>query len=97
MEKLLNITNFKTFVIIYYILINIIWFILYGIDKNKAKNRKWRIKEFTLLFGGFLGAGFGSFLAMQIFKHKTKHLKFKILVPIFIFLHIILLLIIFLK
>ena len=64
----------------------IIWnaatFILYGADKRKAKKDKWRTKESTLILCAFLMGGIGAFLGMKVFRHKTKHLKFKLLVPI---------------
>lgn len=73
----------------YYIFINIVAFVLYGMDKAKAKKHKWRIPEKTLLGIAFLGGGPGAFLGMKIFHHKTKHTLFRILVPVAIVLHII--------
>lgn len=58
-------------------------------DKAKAKKHKWRIPEKTLLGIAILGGGLGAFLGMKIFRHKTKHTLFRILVPIAIALHII--------
>lgn len=73
--------------ILAYFIFNIIAFALYFIDKAKAKKNRWRISENTLIISAFLGA-IGAFLAMSIFHHKTKHIKFKILIPIFLLLHI---------
>ena len=70
------------------LLMNLLAFILYGIDKLKAKKGAWRIPEATLLLVAFLGGSVGAFLGMEIFRHKTKHAKFKILVPLFLILHI---------
>ena len=67
---------------------NIIVFILYGADKSKAKNRKRRISENTLLLTAFFVGSIGAFLGMMFFRHKTKHLLFKILLPFFVILHI---------
>lgn len=67
---------------------NLIVFIIYGIDKKLAQKHKRRVSEKTLLL---LAAGFGSigaFMAMQFFRHKTKHWKFKILVPLFLILQL---------
>ena len=64
---------------IYLIIINIISFILYGLDKYKAIHNKWRIPELLLISISFLGGGIGSILGMVIFRHKTKKLSFKIL------------------
>jgi uncharacterized membrane protein YsdA (DUF1294 family) len=66
---------------------------LYLIDKLKSKKGAERISEDNLLLSSFLG-GIGAFLGMRLFRHKTKHLKFKISVPIFAVFHIGLILII---
>lgn len=67
---------------IYMIIINIISLILYGIDKHKAKKKKYRISEFTLIIISYLGGAIGAILGMNLFHHKTKKPKFKILIPI---------------
>ncbi|PJA49082.1 MAG: DUF1294 domain-containing protein [candidate division SR1 bacterium CG_4_9_14_3_um_filter_40_9] len=63
-------------VAIYFVLINIVTFLIRGIDKRKAEHQRWRIKEKTLLrlaaIGGFLGALMG----MNMFHHKTIKGKF---------------------
>lgn len=51
-------------------------FFLYGIDKWKARRGAWRIPERTLLLWGFLGGAAGALLAMQTFRHKTRHYYF---------------------
>ncbi len=51
-------------------------FILYGMDKKKAKNKKWRIRESVLLWVGFLGGAIGALSGMHAFRHKTKHWYF---------------------
>lgn len=61
---------------------NVITFILYGIDKSRAVKHKWRISESTLLLCAFIMGGMGALLGMCIFHHKTKHIKFKIGVPL---------------
>lgn len=68
---------------------NIIAFFMYGIDKLKAKHRRWRIPEATLLSIAAVGGSLGAFAGMKIFRHKTKHLRFQILVPLFLVLHIV--------
>lgn len=67
---------------------NMLVFFLYGLDKWKSVHNRWRIKESLLLFSAFLMGGMGAFLGMVVFKHKTKHLKFKILVPLAIIVNI---------
>ncbi len=56
----------------YLVLLSIITFIAYGVDKKKAKDGKWRTKEKTLLLLSFFGGAFGGYPAMLIFRHKTK-------------------------
>ena len=73
---------------IYVLVINVISFAVYGIDKQKAVEGEWRIPEATLLFTGFIGGAIGSFIGMKFFRHKTKKIKFRILVPIFILLNL---------
>lgn len=62
---------------------NIAVFLLYGYDKLAAKKKIYRISEKMLLFTALLFGGTGAFLGMEIFRHKTKHTSFKILVPLF--------------
>lgn len=66
----------------YFILINLFSFSLYGIDKSRAVHHKWRIKESVLLGAACLGGAAGAGLGMSIFRHKTRKLKFRILVPL---------------
>lgn len=73
------------------VLSSAVTFVLYGVDKARAKRGKWRISERTLLLWAlFLGA-FGAAAGMGIFRHKTRHLKFRILVPMFCCIHVYLL------
>lgn len=73
---------------IYLIIINLLSFILYGLDKFKAINNKWRIPETLLLTISLLGGSIGSITGMYIFRHKTKKLKFIILNTLFLIIHI---------
>lgn len=66
---------------IYITTMNILGFVFMGIDKQKAKNKKWRIKERTLFVIALLGGSIGSIIGMQVFRHKTKHKKFVIGMP----------------
>ena len=56
----------------YLILLSLITFILYFVDKKKAEKKKWRIPEKVLLLSSFLGGAFGGYPAMLLFRHKTK-------------------------
>ena len=72
----------------YVVLINILTWILFGIDKWKAKRNKWRIPEATLLFFAAIGGSIGALCGMYLFHHKTKHKKFFIGVPVILLLQI---------
>ena len=68
--------------LIIYAVMSVIGFALMGIDKNRAINHKWRIKEATLFLIAFLGGGIGSTLGMFFFRHKTKHWYFAVFFPL---------------
>ena len=53
-------------------------FLLYGLDRLKAKRGKWRVPERTLLTGTWAMGGVGALMGMKVFHHKTKHLSFRI-------------------
>lgn len=76
--------------ILYLAAINIITFMVYGIDKEKAKRKMWRIPEATLLGLAVIGGSVGAYAGMQLFRHKTKHPKFTIGVPVIFVLQVIL-------
>lgn len=61
------------------------------IDKQKAKKHKWRISENTLILISILGGSIGSIIGMQLFRHKTNHIKFKLGLPTILIIQIILL------
>ena len=66
----------------YLIFINIVTFLVYGIDKWKAKQGSWRISEATLLMLAVIGGTIGALLGMQVWRHKTMHKKFKYGLPL---------------
>lgn len=72
----------------YLILINIVTFILFAIDKKRAKKNQWRIPESQLLFFSLLGGSIGGIIAMKIVKHKTKKPKFTISMPLLLLINI---------
>ena len=72
----------KQIIIIYLIVINVLTFFLYGIDKLKAKRSKWRIPEATLLGLAVIGGSIGAWLGMKVWHHKTMHKKFKYGLPL---------------
>ncbi|WP_326910591.1 DUF1294 domain-containing protein [Sedimentibacter sp. MB31-C6] len=71
--------DYIKYILMYLIFINVISFVLFYIDKWKAKKDRWRIKERTLHLTQFFGGSFGSIVAMFLFHHKTKKLKFVII------------------
>ena len=76
-------------IILYYLLaVNIVTFLLYGVDKYKAKKNKWRISEATLLTMAAIGGSIGAWAGMRLWHHKTMHKKFKYGIPIIIILQV---------
>ena len=67
---------------------NLVAFILYGMDKAKAKRGSRRIPEKTLLWCAFLLGSLGGMAGMLVFRHKTRHTKFSILLPLSLMLTI---------
>ena len=74
--------------ICYLLAVNIVTFLLYGIDKYKAKKGKWRISEATLLTMAAIGGSIGAWAGMRLWHHKTMHKKFKYGIPVIIILQI---------
>ena len=69
--------------LLYYLMvINIVTFLVYGIDKIKAKQGSWRISEATLLIFAVIGGSIGALLRMQVWHHKPMHTKFKYGLPL---------------
>ncbi|WP_396136393.1 DUF1294 domain-containing protein [Clostridium sp. SHJSY1] len=75
-------------IIIYLAIINITSFLVMHIDKQKAIHKKWRISESNLLILSILGGSIGMLLGMSFFRHKTKHKKFTIGVPLILIIQL---------
>ena len=75
--------------IAYFLLVNIVAFIAFGVDKFKAKKNRSRIPEFTLLLLAAIGGSVGALLGMKVFRHKTLHAKFKFGVPAILVVQIV--------
>ena len=75
-------------VIAWLVLINLVAFAVFGIDKKRAKKGQWRIPEKTLFLSAILGGSIGAILGMYIFRHKTKHWYFQIGIPAILILQI---------
>lgn len=76
-------------IISYFIIINIIGFLIMWLDKRKARKGKWRIPESTLFLITALGGGIGTIAGMYTFRHKTQKLNFVIGFPFITILEII--------
>ena len=71
--------------ILYYLIgINAISFVVYGIDKLKAKKGKWRITESTLLLLAITYGSIGAWFGIKVWHHKTLHKKFKYGIPLIV-------------
>ena len=75
--------------ILYLLIVNAIGFVLMLADKIKAKKNLWRIPEATLLLMAAIGGSIGSLLGMHTFRHKTKHIKFIVGMPLILAVQII--------
>ena len=73
----------------YIILINLIGITLMFLDKRKAVKNRWRISENTLMFTALVGGSLGILIGMYTFRHKTKHKKFIIGVPVLLIANIL--------
>ena len=72
----------------YFVSINVIAVIVYGVDKLCAMRQWWRVPEFTLLGLAFMGGSIGALVAIQLFRHKTQHIKFRYGIPLIILLQL---------
>ena len=76
-------------ILLYYLAaVNLLTFVVYGIDKWKSKHKSWRIPEASLLLLAALGGSIGALLAMHLFHHKTLHKKFRYGVPLILLLQL---------
>ena len=73
----------------YLIVINVVTFLVYGIDKWKAKQGSWRISEATLLILAVIGGSIGALLGMKVWRHKTQHKKFRYGIPVIIIIQLV--------
>ena len=74
--------NIALYVFIYIIIINVVGLLLMGIDKWKAKKNRWRIPEKVLFVVSLIGGSIGTWAGMYTFRHKTKHWRFVIGMPL---------------
>lgn len=72
----------------YLVVVNLITFATYGIDKSRARLGEWRISEKTLIVLALLGGSLGAFLGMRVFHHKTRKPLFRVFIPLLLVLDI---------
>ena len=69
-------------ILLYLLIINAIGFVLMLVDKHKARKNLWRIPEATLMSAAALGGSIGCLIGMYTVRHKTRHLKFTLGIPL---------------
>ncbi|MEG9297089.1 DUF1294 domain-containing protein [Mangrovibacillus sp. Mu-81] len=82
--------SFMNVVYVYVLIINIIGFSLMRSDKKKAQRQEYRIKERTLWTAAIIGGSIGSYIAMKVYRHKTKHRLFAMGFPFLVIVHSVL-------
>ena len=75
-------TQLLKILLAYLIVVNVLTFFMFGIDKWKAKRHQWRIPEATLLGLAVVGGSIGAWLGMKAWHHKTLHKKFQYGIPL---------------
>lgn len=80
--------NLLKYVLYYLAAINVVAFLVYGIDKWRAKRGAWRVSEKTLFLLPILGGSVGAIAGMKVFHHKTKHWYFKYGLPLILLLQL---------
>ena len=76
--------------LIYLVIVNAVGFVLMLIDKQKAIRGAWRIPEATLIGSALLGGSIGAIAGMYLFRHKTRHIKFSLGLPLILAAQLIL-------
>ncbi len=84
-------------IINYLAVVNVVAFFAFGIDKRRARRARWRISEYTLLMLAVVGGSIGALLGMRLWRHKTRHAKFRYGLPLILLAHTALCLLIILE
>lgn len=74
--------------IAYLLIVNYVAFVMFGADKRKARKHQMRTSEMTLMLTAVAGGSVGALLGMFAFRHKTKHLKFVVGIPVILALQV---------
>ena len=77
--------------VIYLIVMNAAAFLVMLADKNRAKKKLWRVPEAVLFILALLGGSLGIWAGMYLGRHKTRHLKFVVGIPLILIMQIVLL------
>lgn len=80
----------KELFFVYLLIVNALGFVLMLADKRKARKKKWRIPESTLMLVALIGGSVGCLSGMYLFRHKTRHPKFTVGVPLILALQVVL-------
>lgn len=83
----------KSWLLLWILVWNVVAFVLMGLDKGKAREKKWRIPEKVLFLSAALGGSIGAMVGMSFFRHKTKHWSFRLGMPAILAAQIVLLLV----
>ena len=78
----------KTTLLVYLVLVNAAGLLFMFVDKQKAQRGQWRIPEATLMLTAAIGGSVGSLLGMYLFRHKTRHPKFTVGIPLILVLQV---------
>ena len=84
-----------TIILIYLEVVNLAAFVLYGIDKRRARKDRWRVPEATLILIAVFGGSIGALAGMYLFRHKTRKKKFSVGVPVILGMQVLFFLLLF--
>jgi len=90
-KDILILMDVITLIVIYVVIINLISFVVMGVDKYKARKRTWRIPESTLFVLAIIGGSIGSIAGMHLFHHKTRHWYFLYGMPAILIIQVLIL------
>ncbi|MEH7354362.1 DUF1294 domain-containing protein [Neobacillus drentensis] len=71
-----------TILLVAFLVMNVVGLLIMGEDKKRARKHQYRIRERTLWLVALFGGAVGTTAGMQLFRHKTKHVSFKIGFPV---------------
>ena len=79
------------FLVGFVVVVNVVGFVMMGVDKSRARRGAWRISEASLFLVAAIGGSLGCIAGMQVFRHKTKHWYFKVFFPLLLIVQIVIL------